>query len=265
MSKLPAEHRFVDLSDYGRAVAVGLVRMLEGTRVSSIQLTWAFLVAGVGSLAAILTGHPIAAAVLLMAKNVLDAADGEMARVRQRPSHTGRYLDSVFDFLINLGLVWVLWVVTEASLTLAVLAFLSMEFQGTIYNYYYLNQRRVAGGDTTSRVNEFARPAAYSYESAKAVAFLHRIYLLFYGPFDRLMLLLEGDEAIQRPLPKSFMTALSAMGLGAQLLVISVGLALSLTAYILPFLLVSLVFGLGVIGFRKIKLAERPEGDLEVR
>ncbi|MEO0559551.1 MAG: CDP-alcohol phosphatidyltransferase family protein [Bacteroidota bacterium] len=256
MSKLPQEHRFLDLSDYGRGLAVALVRALEGTRVSSIQLTWAFLVAGIGSIAAIVTGHVILAAGLLMVKNVLDAADGEMARVRQRPSHTGRYLDSVFDYLINLGLVWALWSVTDVSPGLAVLAFLSMEFQGTIYNYYYLNQRRVVGGDTTSRVNEFERPHAYPYEHEWAVSLLHRLYVLFYGPFDRLMLLLEGDESIQAPLPKSFMTALSAMGLGFQLLAIALLLMVSLAEFILPFLTALVFYGLGLIAFRKLRLAE---------
>lgn len=254
MSKLPKAHRFLDLSDYGRPAAVALVNALRDTRVSSMQLTWAFLVAGAASIAAILTGHFLAAAVLLMVKNVLDAADGEMARVRRHPTHTGRYLDSLFDYAINAGIVGALYVVTDASAAVALLAFVSMELQGTIYNYYYLNQRRAVGGDTTSRVNEFERPTAFPYENARTVAVLHRLYLLCYGPFDRLMLAVEGDETIRAPLPNRFMTALSAMGLGFHLLVISAGLALSLTVYVLPLLCLSLSVGLGLIVYRKSRL-----------
>ena len=251
MSKLPTAHRFLDLSDFSRPVAVWLVGTLRGTHVTSIQLTLAFFVAGAASIACIVAGQYVVAAVLLMLKNTLDAADGEMARVRQRPSHTGRYLDSVFDFLINLGVVGALYVVTEASLLVAVLAFLSLEFQGTIYNYYYLNQRRLLGGDTTSSINEFERPQAFPYENARTVAVLHRLYVLCYGAFDRLMLAIEGERTIREPLPNGFMTAVSTMGLGFQLLVIALGLILPVTDLVLPFLLVYGGVGLAMILVRK--------------
>lgn len=245
MSKLPAANRFLDLSDYSRPLAVWIVESLRDTRVTSIQLTLAFFVAGLGSIACIVTAHYLTAALLLMLKNVLDAADGEMARVRQRPSHTGRYLDSIFDFVVNFGVVVALYVVAGTSPIVAVLAFVSLEFQGTIYNYYYLNQRRVLGGDTTSTVNEFERPHPYPYEKPQIVAVLHSLYLICYGVFDRLMLVLEGDGAINRPLPNWFMTAVSTMGLGFQLLLISLALVLPLADLLLPFL--CLYAGVGVL------------------
>lgn len=259
MSKLPPAYRFLDLSDYGRPVAVGLVRALQGTRVTSIHLTWAFFVAGAGSILAILSGNFILAAGLLMVKNILDAADGEMARVRSRPSHTGRYLDSVFDYVINAGIVGALAVVTGGPVVVAALAFLAMEFQGTIYNHYYLIQRRLVGGDTTSRVDEFQRPHAFPYESPRTVAVLHRLYVLCYGPFDRLMLAMDRGDDIQSPLPNAFLTALSTMGLGAQLLVIAVGLVLPVTGYVLPLLGLYTGFGLAIIAYRKYSLGAKAE------
>lgn len=260
MSKLPREYRFFDLSDYGRPLAVGLVRGLKETAVTSIHLTWAFFIAGIGGILAILTGHFVVAAALLMVKNVLDAADGEMARERSRPSHTGRFLDSIFDYGINAGIVAALATVTGTPVGVALLAFVSIEFQGTIYNHYYLIQRRLVGGDTTSRVDEFSRPAAYPYENAQAVAFLHRLYLICYGPFDKLMLALDGEERIQAPLPNSFLTALSSMGLGFQLLVIALGLVLPGTGYVLPFFCLYTGFGLSIVMYRKYVLVSREPG-----
>jgi len=254
MSKLPAANRFLDLSDYGRPAAVWIVDALCGTRVTSIQLTFAFFVAGVAGIACIVTGHYLTAALLLMLKNVLDAADGEMARVRRRPSHTGRYLDSVFDFVVNLGVVAALYLVADAPPAVAALAFVSLEFQGSVYNYYYLNQRRLLGGDTTSSVNEFVRPHAFPYESGRVVAVLHGLYLLCYGVFDRLMLAAEGDEAITEPLPNWFMTAVSTMGLGFQLLLISLALVFPLADLVLPFLCLYAGFGMAVIAVRKVLL-----------
>ena len=38
----------------------------------------------------------------IILKSIIDAADGELARVKQTPSYAGRYLDSVFDIILNL-------------------------------------------------------------------------------------------------------------------------------------------------------------------
>tara|TARA_B110000037_G_scaffold202963_1_gene245601 strand:- start:4593 stop:4715 length:123 start_codon:yes stop_codon:yes gene_type:complete len=37
-----------------------------------------------------------------MFKSILDAADGEFARVKKTPSFTGRCLDAVADIILNL-------------------------------------------------------------------------------------------------------------------------------------------------------------------
>jgi len=37
----------------------------------------------------------------LFFKSIIDALDGELSRVKNTPSYTGRYLDSVFDILLN--------------------------------------------------------------------------------------------------------------------------------------------------------------------
>ena len=48
-------------------------------------------------------GYYWLAAFFLIFKSILDAADGELARVKQRPSYTGRYLDSVADIVLDVA------------------------------------------------------------------------------------------------------------------------------------------------------------------
>ena len=53
----------------------------------------------------------IAACLLLVVKGVVDAIDGELARIRQRPSHVGRYWDTIADVI---GLVVVMFAFGES-------------------------------------------------------------------------------------------------------------------------------------------------------
>ena len=53
-------------------------------------------------------------AFFLIFKSILDAADGELARVKQKPSNTGRYLDSVADIILNALFFISIWFLVAA-------------------------------------------------------------------------------------------------------------------------------------------------------
>ena len=252
MSKLPEENRFVDVSDYGRPVAVRLVNLLLPTSFTSIHVTFAFLVAGILSMIALYEGYLISAALLLIIKNILDAADGELARARAHPMLTGRYLDSIFDFFINLGIFYTLYVITDASLILFIVSFICLELQCSVFNYYYLIQRKRCNGDQTSNVDEFVTPVAFPYESQRVVNVLHKTYLVLYGLQDRVVMWLDGnaDEGCQ--FPNWFMTAVSFMGLGFQLLIIAILVSVGQFNWIMPFFTLYMLAGFGIILIRKI-------------
>ena len=76
MSKLPSEHKFLDLSDYGRSPARWIANKFKETRVTAIHLTTMFIIAGIFAILMMLTKQLYAAAILLIIKSVLDAADG---------------------------------------------------------------------------------------------------------------------------------------------------------------------------------------------
>jgi phosphatidylglycerophosphate synthase len=98
MSKLPKEHKFIDLSDYGRPIARLIANSLKNTSYTPVDVTIWFIISGLIGITCMVFGYYWAAAFFLLFKSVLDAADGELARVKETPSYTGRFLDSIADF-----------------------------------------------------------------------------------------------------------------------------------------------------------------------
>ena len=73
MSKLPLEHKFLDLSDYGRTPARWIANSFKETSVTAIHITMMFIVAGIFAILMMFTKQLYAAAILLIIKSILDA------------------------------------------------------------------------------------------------------------------------------------------------------------------------------------------------
>ena len=252
MSKLPKEHKFIDLSDYGRPVARIIANSLKETSYTPIDVTIWFIISGLIGIACIVFGYYWAAAFFLLFKSILDAADGELARVKNTPSYTGRYLDSVADILLNMLIFIALWYITEVHFIYCILAFLGIQLQGTLYNYYYVILRNNLNGDTTSRIFENETPTALKGETQKNVTLLFGIYKALYGVFDKTIYALDANASKGKRLPNILMTALSTFGLGFQLLTISLMLVLGYKEYIAYFFLCYSLMILVFIAIRKL-------------
>lgn len=252
MSKLPQEHKFIDFSDYGRPIARLIANSLKETSYTPIDVTIWFIISGAVAIACILLEYYWGAAFFLLFKSILDAADGELARVKKTPSHTGRYLDSVADIILNFFIFLALWFSTEVDIILTFFAFLGIQLQGTLYNYYYVILRNNVNGDTTSRVFENDTPVALGNEKQTSVDLLFRIYKSLYGVFDKIIYTLDSGASKTKIFPKLLMTALSTFGLGFQLLIISLMLVLGLKEYIVPFFICYSPMIFVFIGIRKI-------------
>ena len=244
MSKLPAKYQFLDLSDYGRPIARFIANSLRNTKFTPVDVTIAFIISGLIGIYCITKEYYFTAAFFLIFKSILDAADGELARIKKTPSYTGRFLDSVSDIILNLIIFVTLWQVTEISLALAFLAFFGIQLQGTLYNYYYVILRNRFDGDTTSRIFEDKTPTALPGEKQKNVNILFFLYKLFYGVFDKIIYTLDKNASRGKPFPNWLMTLISTFGLGFQLLLISVFLILGYKSFIIPFFIAysSLIF-----------------------
>lgn len=254
MSKLPDDRKFIDLSDYGRPAARLIANSLNKTEFTPIHVTIWFTICGLVAIICILTGYYFLAAFFLVLKSILDAADGELARVKNTPSYTGRYLDSVSDFVLNLLIIISIWSITNSPIYLAILAFFSIQLQGTLYNYYYVILRTNSNGDKTSQVFETEVPNALNGEKQSHVNLLFKTYKALYGLFDKLIYALDRDAASSSNFPKWLMTPLSTFGLGFQLLLIGVFLFAGLKELIIPFFIFYSFLIPVFIGTRKLIL-----------
>jgi hypothetical protein len=253
MSKLAAQDKFLDLSDYGRSFGTMLANLLKNTRFTPIHVTLLFGVSGLLAIYCILENHFYLAGFFIILKSGIDAADGELARIKNTPSYTGRYLDSVFDIFLNFFFLTAIWYVSETPFIMTLGAFFCIQLQGTLYNYYYVILRnKSVGGDTTSKIFEYKSPKALGKESQRAVDILFQIYTVVYGGFDKIIHLLDSDAYKVKTFPNWFMTLVSLYGLGFQLLIIAVMLALNLTSYITPFFIGYSFLIVVLIAIRKI-------------
>ena len=252
MSKLAAQDKFLDLSDYGRPFGRFLANKLKNTRFTPIHVTLLFGVSGLIAIYYIIAGSYFLAGFFILLKSGIDAADGELARLKNTPSYTGRYLDSVFDIILNFLFLTAICYVSKMNIWLSILAFIGIQLQGTLYNYYYVILRnKSVGGDTTSKVFENKSPRALPGESQKSVDILFIIYTIVYGAFDKIIHVLDKDAYKVKTFPNWFMTLVSIYGLGFQLLLITVMLSMNLIEYIIPFFIVYTILIFVIIGIRK--------------
>ena len=251
MSKLPQQYRFLDLSDYGRPIAEWIAHRLKNTRITPIHLTWGFILCGILAIVCILNGYRFLAAFFLISKSILDAADGDLARVKNTPSHVGRYFDSNSDLILNFFLFLTFWHITDGSLLLMILAFISIELQGTLYHYYYVILRNKVGGDKTSRIFEKTPPMAMPGESQQLVNRLFRIYYWLYSPYDKMIHFLDPQAVNSDPFPNWFMSLVSLFGLGFQLLIMAIMVIFHLENFVIPFFIYYSVLILVFIGVRR--------------
>ena len=244
--KLPRSARFIDLSDYARPLAVWIARRLRDTNVVAADVTAVWGAIGLAAAYYYAIGGYRAAiigAVAMQLKNVLDAVDGSLARLQARPSRVGRFLDSIGDAVVAAALAVGLAVAVARerplsyAMVLAASALVLGLLQGSVYNYYYVRYRARWGGDTTSRVREelTAHDRAHYADRPLALGLLGvliRAYNWIYGWQDALVqrvddwavrpLILAGrsDEADALRDDRRFLTAVSALGPGAQILIL---------------------------------------------
>ena len=255
MSKLAPEDKFLDLSDYGRPFAKLFANKLKNTRFTPIHVTLLFGVCGLIAIYCILQNQYLLASFFIILKSIIDAADGELARIKNTPSYVGRYLDSVFDIVLNLLFFLTICYMSTTSFWMTLIAFFCIQLQGTLYNYYYVILRdKSVGGDKTSKIFEDKSPQALPGETQKSVDILFQIYTLVYGVFDKIIHVLDSDAFKVKRFPNWFMTFVSLYGLGFQLLVIAVMLPLNLIEYIVPFFIAYSVLIIVLIGIRKVYL-----------
>ena len=254
MSKLGVANTFIDVSDYGRPVAKVIAEALKGTRVTAIHITLLFGVSGILAIVFMQFSMFWLAGFFLILKSILDAADGQLARIKNEPSYTGRYLDSIFDSILNFALIISIAVFTDTNTLLAILAYICMQIQGTVYNYYHVIFRHSTAGELTSQIFEDKVPVAYPGESQTSVNVLFKLFRILYRLFDDLVYKLDPRAQHATIFPKWFMFLVSFYGLGFQLLIMAVFLVTGLMHLIIPFFIGYSVLIPVFVGIRRVYL-----------
>ena len=208
--------RVIDLSDWGRPLARLTAKFLKNKPISVIQVTNIHFLLTIFCSWLILNGLTQIAFVLLVVKGVIDAVDGELARIRNKPSHVGRYWDTIAD---TIGLILVtssLGILLEWGHLVTILIIIATLLQYSLFNHYSISMRILSSGDTTSRIDESTKPIAYPWEKQSNVNFFHSVYLLFFSWQDRIISTLSGKGSKNLTFE---LTISSILGFGFQSLV----------------------------------------------
>ncbi len=254
MDKLPPSEKFFDISDYSRPFSHLLVRKIKNSNISPIHFTTLSLLCGISASIYIYFGKfPFFPAFLILLKSFFDAVDGELARARNRPSFVGRFYDSVVDFIVNILIFLALSLRFEIDAVKFFLVVILFHLQGSVYNYYYVLKRHKAGGDKTSNINEKKITSIYPYDNRFWFKIFHTLYVWIYSWQDYLIYKLDKDATELKNVPNSFMSLVSLLGLGTQLLIIALMLVFSLEIYIIDFFIyVYTILALIILFLRKM-------------
>ncbi|BBB33427.1 CDP-alcohol phosphatidyltransferase [Thermotomaculum hydrothermale] len=228
----------IDLSDYGRQVAIFIAKPLAKVGLKAWQVTifHFLLMCLVGYLVYLDTDSSLAlASILLLFKNIFDAVDGSIARIQKRPSKIGRFLDSNLDFL---GHAILFFAIRDASFLVKLFGFLSFVFQGSVFNYYFVLFRHRNGGDKTSKIKENGENE-FPYDNPFVVKALYLFYLVFYKWQDELVDFIEVKVLkCKRKTPnKTLLQLVSVFGPGFQYLFVMLFFTLGKTSLIPLFFL----------------------------
>ncbi|MFC1561983.1 CDP-alcohol phosphatidyltransferase family protein [candidate division KSB1 bacterium] len=246
--KTGKEAAFFNVNSLFSFPAPFLVRLIYPTSISSHQVIYISLVTGVASgyfLSRTEFASTVAGVILLLLKNILDKADGQLARARGTASRYGRFLDSISDFIVNsavfAGLTWRVYQDFPGveTLVLGIGAFVFNLLHCSYFIYYQVSYINLVRPLDLNRVNEAVTEEDIEKLSGTGVGIktlrLQRVYLWIYGWQDALVRIIDTllYSRIKKRYPdadalsvwygnKRFLSLASVLGLGVQIGFISV-------------------------------------------
>jgi phosphatidylglycerophosphate synthase len=181
-----------------RPLAGILVRMLHPTGVTPNQVTIAATAFGLFAAWFYAQGIPswtAAAGVCLTLKDLLDSADGQLARVKAMYSRTGRFLDSIGDFVVNIAVFSAIATAMvragedSRAIAACVLAFLGISLRVSYHVFYHTSYLHLQGTYSMNRTSEVLSDADHRQD--RITLLLQRIYLFLYGWQDAIIARLD--------------------------------------------------------------------------
>jgi len=187
-----------------RPIASLIVRILYPTSVTPNQVTIAAI--AVGACAAILyaVGDPfctVLAGILVTFKDLLDSADGQLARAKNLYSRRGRFIDSIGDFVVDVlifaAITFALFRVEASSyiIFLGIAGLLGITLRVSYHVFYHVSYLHLSDLYQTNRLIEEIRNE--DRKGDRVALRLQQIFLLIYSWQDKLMFHLDEWSKIR--------------------------------------------------------------------
>ena len=177
-----------------RPLAAGIVWLLYPTSVTPNQVTIAAVVIGFVAAFTYTLNTPVAiaiAGVLVMLKDIVDDADGQLARAKSLYSRRGRFLDSIGDFVVDVAVFAAITKVlyhTRPMVTTIVLGIVSLAGITLRVSYHVFYQVSFLHLESRYGLNRIVEDITEADRHGDPVALqLQKIFTMIYSWQDRLM------------------------------------------------------------------------------
>jgi phosphatidylglycerophosphate synthase len=255
-----------------RPVAALIVWFIYPTSITPNHVTLIAIMLGFASAFAYFVGTPaalIAAGLLIIAKDIFDDADGQLARAKQLYSRRGRFFDSIGDFIVDaavFGAITYSVFLALPQIEVVVLGFLSLAGITLRVSYHVYYQASFLHLEEKYKLNRITEEITEEDRKGDPFALkLQKVFILIYGWQDRLMYGLDawckGKRFNQELVPAWYSDRLALrlsglMGFGTELVILGIcSMINQLHAYLLINVFLLNIIWLVNILYRKFILA----------
>ena len=175
-----------------------IVWILYPTFVTPNQVTIVAIILGCAAAWTYTLNTPVAiaiAGILVMCKDIVDDADGQLARAKQLYSRRGRFLDSIGDFVVDVVVFGAItWVVYQSytdlfTILLGILSLLGITLRVSYHVFYQVSFLHLEERYKLNRITEEIREE--DRRGDPVALRLQQLFILIYGWQDRLMYRLD--------------------------------------------------------------------------
>ena len=177
-----------------RPLASVIVWMLYPTNVTPNQVTIVAILFGIQAAVIYTIGTPVAIAIagsVILLKDIVDDADGQLARAKQLYSRRGRFLDSIGDFVVDVAvftaITYIVYLAhpTFTTIVLGILSFWGITLRVSYHVYYQVSFLHL---DDRYKLNRIAEEITEDDRAGDPVALrLQKVFVFLYGWQDRLI------------------------------------------------------------------------------
>ena len=137
-------------------ITLPVVRVLARTSITPSAITWFGFLLSVGAMALIITGHLLAAGIVVLVAGFFDMLDGALARHTNQATRFGAVLDSILDRFSEAVLLFGILVLYAANQSFIEVLLVGVALLGSLLTSYI--RAKAEAMDLECEVGIFTRP-----------------------------------------------------------------------------------------------------------